>query len=179
MEESRERIMHRRTMVGALRVLLVVGMIVAGLGRTKSAIAANGNPSASGQGSLTVDDERRTFSFSAVQHKDGPATGEAQVVNRSTGLVAHIEIVCLNIMGNRAFVGGFVTQSNLPSFTVPGDTAVFAGEDNGEGAKAPPDRITLTGFGIFAQPDCFNPDIVGILNSILTPIQAGNIQVNP
>jgi hypothetical protein len=171
--------MHRRTMVGALQVLLVVGMIVAGLGRTKLAIAADGNPSASGQGSRTVDGERRTLSFTAVQHEDGPAMGQAQVVNQSLGLVAHIEIVCLNIIGNRAYVGGFVTQSNLPSFTVPGDTAVFAGEDNGEGAKAPPDRITLTGFGIFAQPDCFNSEIVGILNSLLLPIEAGNIQVNP
>ena len=171
--------MHRRTMLGTLWVLLIVGMIVAGLGRTKSAIAENGNPSASGQGSLTVGGERRTFAFTAVQHQDGTATGQAEVVNRSTGLVAHIQIVCLNILGNRAYVGGFVTHSNLPSFTVPGDTAVFAAEDNGEGANAPPDRITLTGFGIFATPDCFNSFIVGILNTLFTPIQAGNIQVNP
>jgi hypothetical protein len=168
-------------MVGALQVLLVVGMIVAGLGRTKSAIAADGNPSASGQGSLTVDGELRTFAFSAVQQGVGPATGEAQVVNRSTGLVAHIKIVCLNIMGNQAFVGGFVTQSNLPSFTVPGDTAIFAAEDNGEGAQAQahPDKITLTGFGVVPHPDCFDLGIVGILTSRLLPIQAGNVQVNP
>jgi len=171
--------MHSRTMVGALRVLLVVGMIVAGLGRAQSAIAANGNPSASGEGSLTVGGELQTVSFSAVQQEVGPATGQAQVVNPSTGLVADIAIVCLNILGNRAFVGGFVTQSNLPSFTFPGDTAVFAGEDNGEGAQAPPDRITLTGFGSFPRPDCFDSGIVDILNSMLTPIEEGNIQVNP
>ena len=163
--------MHRRTMVVALRVLLVVGMIVAGLGRTKSAIAANGNPSASGQGSLTVAGELRTFSFTAVQHEDGTATGQAEVINRSTGLVAHIQIVCLNILGNRAYVGGFVTKSNLPSFTVPGDTAVFAAEDNGEGANAPLDGITLTGFGIFATPDCSNSFIVAAIPGDLSHIE--------
>jgi hypothetical protein len=158
-----------------------MGMLVADWGRTRSAIAAGGNPSASGQGILTSDGELRTFSFTAVQHKDGTVTGQAEVNNRALNLRVHIEIVCLNIIGNRAYVGGFVTQSSLPSFTVPGDTAVFAVEDNGEGANAASDRITLTGFAVFDTLDCHDPVVIDVLDNFagFNPIKAGNIQVKP
>ena len=90
--------------------------------------------SATGSGHMQLGGELRTFSFSAVERNDGSVTGQAQLQARLVDSTSHVEIDCLNVVGNVAIVSGTLDS---------GITGAFAVEDNGEGGNAPPDRITL------------------------------------
>ena len=98
---------------------------------TASAVRANG-PSALGHGNLTAGGELRTFSFTAVTHKDGSVTGEAELINRSSGGEFQLAINCLSVSGNAAVVSGVVTNSDGPT-NILGWTGVFSVTDNGDG----------------------------------------------
>jgi hypothetical protein len=131
--------------------------------------------SATGSGHLQVGGELRTFSFTAVERSDGTVTGQAQNHNRLTGAAAHVEIDCLNVVGNVAIVSGILSDTSFFR------DALFAVEDNGEGANASPDRITLLFTfvpGIFppGTPVCelFGPEDAA---GALMPIDEGNVQV--
>ena len=136
--------------------------------------------SATGSGQMHAGDgSLRTFSFNAVERGDGMVTGQAQLVNRQTGSAAqvHVEIDCLNVFGNLAIASGVVTQSFNPAGI--GLVSTFAVEDNGEGANAPSDRITLLlTFPLVppGTPLCmlFGP---GDAAPLLMPIEDGNVQV--
>src|SRR5437867_12209486 len=62
-----------------------------------STAAPGSGPSASGHGNLTAGGELRTFSFTAVTHRDGSVTGEAQLNNRASGQKIHMAIDCLSV----------------------------------------------------------------------------------
>ena len=130
---------------------------------------------ASGHGNLTVGGELRTFSFTAVQHSDGSVTGESELKSRASGTVIHARVDCLTVVGNHAYVGGVVTKATNPAFV--GKPCVFAVVDNGEGANAAPDEISL--FFTFVNPP--SEDCTGATahTASTRPIEAGNIQVQP
>ncbi|MGH3082814.1 MAG: hypothetical protein ACRDNP_01925 [Gaiellaceae bacterium] len=150
----------------AITILSTIALLVA------APILAQGDGvvhSATGSGHLLLGDDLRTFSFTAVERSDGSVTGQAENHNRATGATAHVEIDCLNVVGNVAIISGE---------TRGGRTAVFAVEDNGEGANASPDRITLvitndpdypTGVCMLVTPEDAEP--------FLMPIEDGNVQV--
>lgn len=131
--------------------------------------------SASGFGQIHLGLPFRNFAFSATKHADGTVTGEAQLENRATGILAHIHIDCLNVLGNVAVMSGVVTHSNSESFPV-GIDALFAVRDNGEGPNAPADEITLafTGLGI---PCTYITDPAQMA-LFFVPIESGQIQVS-
>jgi hypothetical protein len=136
---------------------------------------ADSGPSASGHGNLTIAGELRTFSFTAVTHKDGSVTGEAQLDNRAQGVKLHLAIDCLKVVGNTATVSGTVTEVSGPTVIQVGWKSVFRVTDNGEGGKSAPDTISLV-FS-FAPPafiDCHSNFSVPMM-----PIEGGNIQVRP
>lgn len=117
----------------------------------------------------------RTFAFEAQTRDDGVTTGEAELINRFSGVRVHMELDCLTVVLNVATMSGTVTHSNSEIFT-PGLTAVFTVADNGEGANDPPDTISLVNFDVptpgfdcrlFAVPPPF------------VPITGGNVQVRP
>ena len=90
--------------------------------------------SASGHGSL--DGGRRQFSFSARTNSDGTVAGSATLTNRNfTGPNGNqpfkliIDISCMKVVGNLAFFGGTVKQTNDPGFN---DAVYFSVQDNGE-----------------------------------------------
>ena len=56
--------------------------------------------------------------------------------------------------GNRAKIGGIVTQSSDPTIAV-GSYGWFQAFDNGEGANSPPDQSSLIGFGDEAANEAF------------------------
>jgi hypothetical protein len=125
--------------------------------------------SATGSGHMVLGSGLRTFSFSAVERSDGGVTGQAQLVNRATGASGHLEVDCLNVVGNLAIVSGTTETSRI---------AIFAAEDNGEGADASPDRITLV---ITNDPE-FPPGVCELapradVEPFLMPIEEGNVQV--
>src|SRR5688500_13979515 len=72
---------------------LVLALVVMLTSLLTSAAAARGNPKTLGHANLTVGDgQKRTFSFTAVQHKDGTVTGQGEVNNPSFPIRIHFEI---------------------------------------------------------------------------------------
>ena len=133
----------------------------------------------SGQFHYTSDTgvtDLRTFSFEARQFDDGTVSGNAQVKNRATDQTLNIHVDCLKVLGNIAVVSGIAWSATGPGNT-NGDGAIFAVEDNGQGANAAPDRVTYayTGSGLvctdFNSPADLNP-------SLFYDVEGGNIQIH-
>jgi len=136
---------------------------------------AAGNPSATGHidildssGALSLDH----YSFSAIQHKDGSVTGQAEILILPVGGTAeriHVAVDCLAFfVTNIATVGGTVTEVQVGTTPfIVGDHVAFTVMDVGEGGDSPPDEgspVTLVG-------DCPQLDTF--------PSERGNVQVRP
>ena len=86
----------------------------------------------------------------------------------------HMSLDCLVVSGNKAYMSGVVDSSSIP--TDVGTSWDFAVVDNGEGANAPTDQITLIyNFGHLFP--CSNAAAQASLN-VLFPIESGNVQVH-
>ena len=123
-------------------------------------------PSATGNGDFMMGGELRTFSFSAIQQPNGNVAGQAEIHNRASGAVVHMDINCIVFLSqNTVVVSGTITKSNMGGV---GQKGVFQAQDNGEGTNSPPDRLSLVIPG-----DCTTtpPDLMDVLH--------GNIQVRP
>jgi hypothetical protein len=83
------------------------------------------------------------FSLAAVQYADGSVTGQwvdrTSQVNGGGGV--HVAINCLNVISNRAYVSGVITQGNSDQI---GQLALTKVVDNGRSTKDPPDEISVT-----------------------------------
>lgn len=108
------------------------------------------------------------FSLSAIQRADGTVTGQWQdtVFGRGTPAVAiHVEINCLVVVGNEAWVSGVITR---PSFFagVPTITRV---RDNGTSANDPADQVSFNFIGN-ATPCTDQPDLplIDLINGQVT-----------
>jgi hypothetical protein len=131
--------------------------------------------STTGAGTSTFGGELRTFSFSARKYSDGSVRGQAQLVNRAQDRVFHMKLDCLVASGNAAYVSGTVTHSSIPSDV--GTIWDFKVVDNGEGANASPDQLTLA-YIFSPQLPCTNGFVQSFLDGALFPIDHGNIQVH-
>jgi hypothetical protein len=89
------------------------------------------------------------LAFNARKYADGSVSGHF-VYHQYTGgeiFSFEVEVTCMNVYGgNRAKIGGIVTESNDPTIPV-GTYGWFQVFDNGEGVSAPPDQSSLVGFG--------------------------------
>ena len=143
---------------------------------TPTASAEPTRQSATGSDQLHLGLPLRTFSFTAHVGTDGTATGEAQIDNRASGARDHFEIDCLNVLGNIAVVSGIAWSATGPGNT-NGDGAIFAVEDNGQGATAAPDRVTYayTGSGLVCT-DVHSP--ADLDPSLFYDAEGGNIQIH-
>jgi hypothetical protein len=94
--------------------------------------------------------ENANFSLIAIQHADGSVTGEwtDQFGHGDGGI--HVVVDCVDVLGNRAWISGIITQS--PDGTLNGLTAGTTVADNGTSANDPPDQISYTYYGL--QRDC-------------------------
>ena len=162
------------TILGTLALIAAAPVLAQGAGVVQSA---------TGSGHMQLSGGPRTFTFSAVERSDGSVTGQSELHNRSTDAASHVEIDCLNVVGNLAIVSGIITKSPADpgSPGAVGNVAAFAVEDNGEGASAAPDRITLLFTFI---PEIFPPGtplcaLLGPADAapFLMPIEEGNVQV--
>src|SRR5436190_6372306 len=83
---------------GFLLSLVVLLAAAAAFGVSGASAAGNG-PSATGSGHYSAGGALRTFSFTAITHRDGTVTGQAQVNNRGIpGTIAgtsHMNVDCL------------------------------------------------------------------------------------
>jgi hypothetical protein len=153
-------------------LLVLVASVATGVGTAGS----NGLvASATGSGQTTFSDEQRTFTFTARKYADGSVKGEVQLNNRAQDRVFHMTLDCLVVNGNKAYASGVVDRSTIS--TDVGLTWTFEVVDNGEGANAPGDQISLV--TIFSpQLPCTNPGAQGYLDTHLLPIESGNVQVH-
>jgi hypothetical protein len=92
------------------------------------------------------------FSLVAIQYSNGSVTGQwddrSSQVNGGGGI--HVAVNCLNVLGNRAYVSGVITQGNSD---IIGQNTLVVVVDNGVSANDPPDQIT-TSFIFPGVPDC-------------------------
>jgi hypothetical protein len=127
--------------------------------------------SASGSGHILFGPNNEFITFNATRHTDGTVTGTATVHDVSAGVTAKIDVNCLNVVGNTATISGIVTSSN--ESTLVGFEGIFQVVDNGEGANAPPDFMSLANFfAVGTGVDCLVPSEFD-----LAPLQSGNVQV--
>jgi hypothetical protein len=139
-------------------------------------------PSATGHGSLMVNGNMRTFTFSAIQHHDGKVKGQADLHIKATGVAIHMDIDCLNfVASNRVVVSGKVKKGSVPN--IEGLTGTFAALDNDtkggpkdkrEGtkdSKKPPDELSQLVVGGLS---CEFPFTFGTI-----PLQHGKVEVRP
>jgi len=70
-----------------------------------------------------------------------------------------METVCINAEGNRATIGGVITEvrddAGYPDYFKVGNYVYLAVEDNGEGAMAPPDKTGSALYIGFADDPLF------------------------
>jgi hypothetical protein len=153
---------------------LLVALLAVTTAGTQSAAADPARQSASGFGQVHLGLPFRNFSFAATKESDGTVTGQAQLERHDLGTFIHIEIDCLNVLGNIGVMSGIVTATNSPILPV-GSDELFAVQDNGEGPGAPADEITLaySDLGI----SCADITDPGLLDPFLFTIENGQIQV--
>jgi hypothetical protein len=134
--------------------------------------------SATGSGQATgvqVGGERRTFTFGARKYANGSVKGHMQVVSRLSDFHVHAALDCLVVSGNKAYMSGTILTSDLPGFVGVG--FALAVQDNGEGAGAPTDLMTL--FWYVAPPQACSMGIwQAFLDTVLFPLDGGNVQVH-
>lgn len=104
---------------------------------------------------------------------------EGTVVNAGVEQKVHGEVLCMNVFGNTARVGGRITKywvDGVPTPINPLRTnVIWVVVDNGEGASNP-DAVSLQRFGNAAGMQLYCA--TGFL-SFVAPNQEGNVQVQP
>jgi len=115
---------------------------------------AYGNAHVNGGGTTIEKDKVSTFVFNAVQQDDGTITGHINYHYRGGDIYLQADVICMNIFGNRATIGGIVTNirtDNPSNFIVKGDVFTFTVQDNGQGKNAASDLISDLNFGGFCS----------------------------
>ena len=130
---------------------------------------------ASGDGSFEAGDGLRNFTFHAIQHPDGSVSGSYRNLRTDLGAVIDVEVSCLAVSGNTAWIGGHIVSSNIPTIVI-GSVSYFYAIDNGEGQDAPADVVSVLRVNDAAGRDlefCTNRPL------LLAPrtVQFGNVEV--
>jgi hypothetical protein len=154
-----------RKIVTAVTTAVVLAAMAPG------SVGASSAARATGSGHI-ADGPRRTFALTAIQQADGTASGQAQLYARAFPAKVHMQVTCLRVEGTIAYVSGLNTKAVPDVFQ--GIWAIFAVQDNGEGAGAPPDRITQLHPAAVQGPNA----CLAESPSDWMDVQAGNIQVD-
>jgi hypothetical protein len=161
---------------------IVLLVIAAALATAGVAGASGAGGSANGGVHLTVHDvfglqtlELQNFDFTAKVQSDGSADGwyTYREVDDGVPYVFKGPVTCLTVIGQDAWIGGVIENSNDPAYT--GQSAWWHVQDNGEGAGDPPDITTFAGVGSAEETQAF----CGAHNPFKHPfpIDGGNVQV--
>lgn len=86
-----------------------------------------------------------------------------------------VDVSCMSIVGNTAWVGGIISDTNA-SFVQVGSVSYFYAIDNGEGSAAPADVVSTARFNDIAGEDLRFCDEQPLLLPSFE-IQQGNVQV--
>ena len=123
----------------------------------------------------------RKFTVTANGMSDGSASGRYNLVLGSADLQLRGGVSCVNVVGNRAFVGGDVDPGYLAKIFPPPIAAQITGValelvDHGEGPGAAPDEVSRIGL-FLANPDGPQDWCDAAEPGPVDPIDFGNIQV--
>lgn len=146
-----------------------------GIGNSGSFVTTGGASGDLSDITFIVDLFTQKMSFNAKGGAD--ATGVFNFTGKVFGVNTHIhgDIVCYAIDGNRARVAGHITTADPP---VGEDVdAIWVVEDNGEGSKLTPDRISLYSTVPHA-PGNTNCLAATTLVPTMYNIETGNVQVH-
>jgi len=87
------------------------------------------------------------FSLVAIQHGNGSVTGEwTDQFGQGQGGI-HVQINCLFVQGNEAWVSGIVSSGNFNGADLSGLPCITRVKDNGKSANDPPDQISFSFIG--------------------------------
>ena len=169
-----------------IKIIGLAGLLISALAGTtllRSAWAAAPRPSASGHGTILLQDTegrtvRRQFSFSARVMPDGSVKGSGILHNPSFDpkYDAQFDITCLQVVGNRASFGGSIRKTSDPVFNDEFDAAFFTVFDNGE-PGADNDTISEVFFDNVVEPSTCQ--FIGADDFPQIPIESGNVKVTP
>ena len=142
---------------------LLIGVLVVVLVLAGTALAAQSRPQvAAGDSSLVAHDvfglqtlELQHFGFGAKANADGTASGAFSYKDIEDGapFTASGHVTCLTVIGNDAWVGATIDQSNDP--TVVGLGAWWHVTDNGNRPGDAPDVTTFLGVGSLQATQAF------------------------
>ena len=88
----------------------------------------------------------KNFSLIAIQSSDGSVKGRYTDMfgaGTTTGGY-HVDVDCLEVVGNQAWIGGVVTNGSINGVDVTGRRALTRVVDNGKSANDPPDQISYS-----------------------------------
>ena len=168
-----------------ITIFLFAGLLIAAVAMSTllRPTAAASRPSVSGHGTVLLQNTegktvRRQFSFSAQVMKDGSVQGTAILHNPSFDpkYNAQFDITCLQIVGNRASLGGSIRKTTDPVFNDEFDAAFFTVFDNGE-PGAGNDTISEVFFDNVVEPSACQ--FIGADDFPQIPIENGNVSVRP
>ncbi len=161
--------------------MFVIALCLTGSVQRTSAVAPAS--AASGHGTILLQNTegrtvRRQFSFSARVNADGTVQGTAILHNPSFDpkYSTHIDVTCLQIVGNRASFGGSIKKTTDPVFNDEFDAAFWTVFDNGE-PGAGNDTISEMFFDNVVEPS--SCQFIGADDFPQIPIESGNVQVRP
>jgi hypothetical protein len=143
--------------------------VLSGLLGVSAALAGPPVHSASGGGTVDWPGGRVTYGFNAQVDASGAVKGQAEFHHRDAGITDHVDINCLTVVGNDAWLGGTITSSDNPA--VVGLEIVWRVQDNGEGNAAAPDQTSTVVFGV-SPGTCNTTPPLGLI-----PWTNGNVQV--
>jgi hypothetical protein len=83
---------------------------------------------------------REVYGFNAQKMADATVKGQAEVHFPSDDLNFHVEVSCLSVHGDDAWIGGTIVSSDNPAAV--GLEALWRITDNGQGKHASPDRVS-------------------------------------
>ena len=169
-----------------MKLFLLAAVLITTMAATaflRSTSAAAPGPSVSGHGTVLLQNTegktvRRQFSFSARIKSDGTVQGSAILHNPSFDpkYNAQFDITCLQIVGNRASLGGSIRKTTDPVFNDEFDAAFFTVFDNGEPGDDN-DTISEVFFDNVVEPSACQ--FIGADDFPQIPIESGGVQVRP
>ena len=90
------------------------------------------------------------FSLVAIEYGDGRMAGQwTDQFGQSDGGV-HVDVNCVFVAGNQAWVSGIITSGNFQGADLSGLPAITRVADRGTSANDPPDAISFTFIGVAA-----------------------------
>ena len=129
---------------------------------------------ANGSGHRVRSDRLLTFAFTARLHADGSADGNYHVDFQNLGVSFDVDVTCMSVDGNRAWIGGIIRNVVGP-IVQEGTVSYFYVTDNGEGADAVDGISGVRVNDAAGEDQLFCDQQLTLLTEV--PIERGNAQV--